>query len=219
MRLKFYQNLLETGLLPLFYEQNAEKAFQIAAACHRGGARAVEFTNRGDWAHEVFSELRKRAKKELPDLFVGAGSIADGPTAALFLQNGADFLVSPALREDVALVCNRRKTAYLPGCLTVTEIGRAEELGCEIIKIFPAETVGPEFIRAVRGPQPWSFLMPTGGVEPTETSLGAWFSAGAAAVGMGSKLIDPKAVASSDFLKIERDVRAVFELIKKVKKG
>ncbi len=166
-RLQVYKTLSDTGLVPLFYHSDLEVAFQITAACWRGGARAVEFTNRGDFAHEVFADLQKRVRRELPDLLLGAGSIPDAGTAALYMQMGAAFIITPLLREDVILVCNRRKVACLPGCTTAADIGRAEELGCEVVKLFPGDLLGPSFVKAMLGPQPWTCMMPTGGVEPT----------------------------------------------------
>lgn len=183
------QKLYSTRLVPLFYDADAEKAIAIAKACYEGGARLLEFTNRGDFAHEVFSALVKYSRLHLPDLAIGAGSIQDAGTATLFLQCGADFIVSPCFKADVAIVCNRRSIPYLPGCATLTEISTALEAGVDIVKLFPGEILGPGFVKGALGPMPWLQLMPTGGVEPTAESLMAWLNAGSTAVGIGSKLI------------------------------
>lgn len=188
-RLQVLQAIHETGFVPLFHEADAERAKQILAACHRAGVRLVEFTNRGDFAHEVFGELVKYAVRELPGMILGVGTVIDGGTAALYMQLGANFVVTPVFREDVTLTCNRRKVPCLPGCATLTEIARAEELGVEIVKVFPGEMLSPAFIKGVKGPMPWTSMMVTGGVEPTEESLKAWFAGGVTAVGIGSKLI------------------------------
>lgn len=149
---------------------------------------------------------------------LGAGSIVDAPTAALFIANGARFVVGPMTNAEVARLCNRRLIAYLPGCATTTEIGNAQELGCEIVKLFPGDGVGgPATVKAILGPMPWTKMMPTGGVEPTEESLRAWFGAGIVAAGMGSKLITSTLLDAKDYDGIERRVRETLALAKKVR--
>ncbi len=204
----------ETGLVPLFYHRDPQVCREVFAACHDGGARVFEFTNRGDFAHEVFSDVRKWALNELPDMMIGAGSIPDAPTAAIFMQMGADFVVSPSLNPEVARICNRRKVLWIPGCGTMTEISQAEELGAEIVKIFPGTAVGgPSFVKAVMGPCPWTSIMPTGGVEPTEENLAGWFGAGVTCVGMGSALVTDKIVEEGDWKTLEKTVRNTLNLI------
>lgn len=217
-RLEVLKELLRTGLIPLFFEPDATVAFQVTQACEQGGARLVEFTNRGDFAWQVFSEVGRRLVKESPGVILGAGTIDDAPTAAMFISSGANFIVGPTFNEQVARLCNRHKVAYIPGCATVNEIALAEEWGAEICKVFPGETVGgPKFIKAVLAPRPWSRLMPTGGVSPTEESLSAWFQAGACAVGMGSNLITKSRLQAGDFEGIARDVAQVLGWIQKYK--
>lgn len=218
-RLQVLQTMSGQGMVPLFYHPAPELGKQVLAACHRGGARLLEFTNRGDFAHEVFAELNKFALRELPGLMLGAGSVADAGTASLYLQLGAHFIVGPSLREDMALTCNRRKIPYLPGCGSLTEIGRAEELGCEIVKLFPGGVYGPAFIKDVRGPQPWTSIMPTGGVAPDQENLAAWFGAGAVCVGMGSQLVSGEILKNGDFEKLENNVRAALALIKQIRQA
>ncbi|MDH3649782.1 MAG: bifunctional 4-hydroxy-2-oxoglutarate aldolase/2-dehydro-3-deoxy-phosphogluconate aldolase, partial [Saprospiraceae bacterium] len=205
-RLQVASAMLQTGLVPLFYHPDMEVGKQILRACHQGGATVVEFTNRGDFAHEVFGELNKYVLEELPGLMLGAGSVPDVATAGLFIQLGANFIVSPSLRQDIAAVCNRRKILWSPGCATLTEIGTAEELGCEIVKLFPGGTNGPAFVKAIRGPQPWTQIMPTGGVAPTRENLTGWFEAGVACVGMGSKLISKEIIQAQDWAKLAHKV-------------
>jgi 2-dehydro-3-deoxyphosphogluconate aldolase/(4S)-4-hydroxy-2-oxoglutarate aldolase len=206
-RLKVLTSLLESGLLPLFYDRDPEAAAGIADACSRGGARVLEFTHRGDHAQDVFADLAVHCAAKCRDLVLGAGSIRDPHTAALYLAAGANFIVGPFFNIEVARLCNAHKVAYLPGCATMTEIGAAEESGCEIIKVFPGECLGPQFIRAVHGPSPMSRLLPTGGVSVTNDSIGGWVGAGAAAVGIGSDLIPS---GEKDFERIaERTTQAL----------
>ncbi|MBL7829347.1 MAG: bifunctional 4-hydroxy-2-oxoglutarate aldolase/2-dehydro-3-deoxy-phosphogluconate aldolase [Saprospiraceae bacterium] len=216
-RLQFYHILSETGLMPLFYHPDPETAFQITAACYRGGARTIEFTNRGDFAHEVFGDLQKRVQKELPGMVLGAGSIPDAGTASLYMQLGAGFIVSPVLSEEVAKTCNRRKIAYLPGCSTLTEIAKAEEMGCEVVKLFPGEMFGPSFVKGLKGPMRWTSVMVTGGVEPTEASIREWFDAGVFCVGIGSRLISSELMDQKQFDHLEKTVANVISWIKQVR--
>ncbi len=199
MRLEVINTLLDVGLVPLFYNGEIDTAIEIITACAQGGARVIEFTNRGELAYPVFTELVKHFTKADPSMVLGIGSIMDAPTAALYLASGANFIVGPSLNPEISRLCNRRKILYIPGTATETEIALAEELGAEICKIFPGEAVGgPSFISAVMAPCPWHRLLPTGGVDATEASIGAWIKAGAAAVGLGSKLITAQAVKARD---------------------
>jgi len=218
-RLEVIQKMHEQGLVPLFYHQDIEIAKKVMSACYAGGGRLMEFTNRGDFAHEVFSELSKFAQADLPELMLGVGSVPDAPTAAIFIQMGANFVVSPSLREDVAVICNRRKVPYLPGCGSLTEIGRAEELGCEIVKLFPGSVYGPDFVKSVKAPQPWTDIMITGGVWTEKENLQSWFDAGACCVGLGSNLISKHIIAEEEFKSLEVKVRETLERIKSIRKG
>lgn len=207
----------ETGLVPLFYHPDIDLGRNVLQACYDGGARLMEFTARGDFAFEVFSELNKYALKELPGMIMGVGSITDAGAASLFMQMGANFVVTPTLREDIALVCNRRKVLWSPGCGSLTEINHAEELGCEIVKLFPGDIYGPGFVKGVKGPQPWTSIMPTGGVSTEEDNLKAWFGAGVTCVGMGSKLISKEILNKKDFAGLETTVRETLGKIKKLR--
>ena len=199
-RLDVTNQLLETGLIPLFYNGDVPTAIELTAACVRGGARAVEFTNRGEAAYPVFVELVKHFAEADPSVILGVGSVMDAPTAALYLAAGANFIVGPSLNPEITRLCNRRKVLYVPGCATETEIATAEELGAEICKVFPGSaTGGPKFVKAVMAPCPWHRLLPTGGVDATEENIADWIKAGAAALGMGSKLVSKERVAAKDF--------------------
>lgn len=210
--------MTETGLVPLFYRSDAETCKEVINACHLGGAKVFEFTNRGDFAHEVFAEVRKWAAKECPGLILGVGSVVDAATASIYVQMGADFIVSPVFNPEVAKTCNRRKVLWIPGCGTLTEISNAEEMGAEIVKIFPGTAVGgPDFVKAVKGPCPWSAIMPTGGVVPEEENLREWFSAGVTCVGMGSALITEKIVNTRDWNTLTLIVKETLALIRKIR--
>lgn len=208
----------QTGIVPVFYHADAEIGKNIIKACYEGGARVFEFTNRGDFAHEAFTELIKYTAKELPEMIIGIGSVIDAGTASLYLQNGANFIVAPLLNPEVAKVCNRRKVAWMPGCGSVSEISYAEELGAEIVKIFPATQVGgPEFIKAVKGPMPWTNIMPTGGVLPTKENITQWISAGAYCVGLGSQLFVKNEEGQYDYGKITETVASSIQIIKELR--
>ena len=216
-RIQVAQTMQETGLVPLFYHSDLELCKGVVEACYRGGARLLEFTNRGDFAHEVFGSLNKYCLKELPGMMLGVGSVTDGGTASLFMQLGANFIVTPVLREDIAVVCNRRKVLWSPGCGSLTEIARAEELGAEVVKVFPGGVLGPGFVKDIKGPQPWTSIMPTGGVSPTEESLRKWFEAGVTCVGMGSQLIAKDILDGRKFDELAEKVKTTIDLIRMIR--
>jgi 2-dehydro-3-deoxyphosphogluconate aldolase/(4S)-4-hydroxy-2-oxoglutarate aldolase len=216
-RIEVATAMKETGMIPLFFSNDLALSKKVLTACYNGGARLMEFTARGDFAHEVFGELTKYAIKELPGMIMGVGSVTDGAAASLYMALGANFIVTPVLREDIAIACNRRKVLWSPGCGTLTEIARAEELGCEIVKLFPGDIYGPQFVKGIKGPQPWTSVMPTGGVSPTKENLSGWFNAGVTCVGMGSQLISKEILANKDYAKLEQDVKNALALIKEVR--
>ena len=199
----------KTGIVPVFYNKDADITKKVVKACYDGGIRAFEFTNRSDGAHKVFEQLMAFVRAECPEMALGAGTILDAPTAAIYLQMGADFLVSPCMVEEVVKLANRRGVPYSPGCGTVTEIVKAQELGCDLVKVFPAGNVGgPSFVKNILGPLPWAMVMCTGAVEPTEENLTAWAKSGVTAVGMGSKLFPKETVAKGDWEAISALCRA-----------
>jgi 2-dehydro-3-deoxyphosphogluconate aldolase/(4S)-4-hydroxy-2-oxoglutarate aldolase len=217
-RMTVLNTMLETGLVPVFYNGDIEVAKKIVTACNNGGARIVEFTNRGDRAWNVFTELITWAEDAHPNIILGVGSVVDMPTAALYISSGTNFVVGPILNPEIARLCNRRKVAYSPGCGTASEISEAEELGVEIVKVFPGGLVGgPPFIKAVRGPAPWTRIMPTGGVDATEENVRGWIEAGAACLGMGSKLVRKDLVATGDYDAISENVSNVLRWIQEAR--
>ncbi|MFT7198006.1 MAG: 2-dehydro-3-deoxyphosphogluconate aldolase/(4S)-4-hydroxy-2-oxoglutarate aldolase [Marinoscillum sp.] len=217
-RIEVALKMKETGIVPVFYHKDIEVCKQVLMACYHGGVRVFEFTNRGDYAHEVFAELNKFAAKEAPEMILGVGSIVDAGTTSLYIQLGSNFIVSPVLNPEMAKVCNRRKIAWSPGCGSVTEIGYAEELGSEVVKIFPGSQVGgPAFVKGVKGPFPWTSIMPTGGVEPTQDNLTQWFEAGVHCVGMGSQLITSEIIKSGDYKALEAKVKEALAIVQQIK--
>lgn len=219
-RIEVALKMKETGLIPVFYNADAEVCKRVVKACYDGGVRLFEFTNRGDFATLIFAELTKWAQQECPEMIMGVGSVIDEGTAAMYIALGANFIVSPLVDEATARVCNKRKIAWSPGCGTVTEIGRAHELGAEVVKIFPGSEVGgPGFVKAVKGPMPWTSIMPTGGVSPTEENLKDWFEAGITCVGMGSKLFPKEVLDNENYFYITQKCEEVFKIIKKFKEN
>ena len=217
-RLDTLNTILSGGLVPVFYNPDVAVAKKIVEAVADGGCRVVEMTNRGDRAYLVFKELEEHFAKARPEMILGAGSIVDAPTAALYIAQGANFIVGPTTCAETARLCNRRKIPYAPGCGSATEIQDAHDLGCEIVKVFPGgEVGGPSFVKAVLGPCPWTRIMPTGGVEATEASLKGWFDAGVACVGMGSNLITKELLQAGDYQGIGANIRSTLELIRKIR--
>lgn len=217
-RIEVVLQMKENGIVPVFYNPDVEVCKQVLKACYDGGLRTFEFTNRGDYAHEVFSKLNKYAKAELSGMMMGVGSVLDAGTSSLYLQLGADFIVSPVVNAEMAKACNRRKVAWMPGCGSVTEISFAEELGAEVVKIFPgAQVGGPAFVKGVKGPLPWASIMPTGGVSPTEENLKTWFDAGVHCVGIGSKLFIKDASGAYDLEGVTSTIKNALDLVKKLR--
>jgi 2-dehydro-3-deoxyphosphogluconate aldolase / (4S)-4-hydroxy-2-oxoglutarate aldolase len=198
------RKILDIGLLPVFCHKDVEVSQKIVKACVDGGATVVEFTNRGDFAHDVFNKLLEYTQKELPDVILGIGTILDPAIATMYINCGTNFVVGPIFNLDIAKVCNRRKIAYIPGCMTPTEISTTEKMGVDIVKIFPGITVGPEFIKSVLGPCPLYHMMPSGGVETNQENISTWIKAGSSALNIGSNLIRKDLVNSKDFNSIKK---------------
>ena len=213
-KLQVLLGMKETGIVPVFYNSDVEVSKKVLKACYDGGIRLFEFTNRGDFAHEVFAELVKYANAELPGMIMGAGSVVDPGTAALFIQLGANFIVGPVFNPAVVPVCNRRLIPYCPGCGSVSEVSTAQEAGCDVCKVFPGDVLGPAFVKDLRGPMPWSQVMVTGGVKPEKANLEGWFKAGVTCVGMGSNLFPKDAIAAGDWGRITALCHETVETIK-----
>jgi 2-dehydro-3-deoxyphosphogluconate aldolase / (4S)-4-hydroxy-2-oxoglutarate aldolase len=219
-RLTVLSAMIGQGVIPVFHHPDPDVCVHAIQACANGGAKCIEFTNRGDFAADVFAHVARHFAKADPSVIMGVGSIVDAPTAALFIAHDAEFVVGPVLNPEVARICNRRMIAYSPGCATPTEISQAHELGCEIVKVFPGGSVGgPEFVKAVLGPMPWTKIMPTGGVEATEASLKPWFDAGIVACGIGSNLLPKALLDAGDWQGLEARVRETVQLIARLRGG
>ncbi|MBR1666507.1 MAG: bifunctional 4-hydroxy-2-oxoglutarate aldolase/2-dehydro-3-deoxy-phosphogluconate aldolase [Bacteroidaceae bacterium] len=212
-KLAVMKKIGETGMVPVFYHKDVEVAKKVIKACYDGGVRAFEFTNRGDFAQEVFAECVKFAAKECTELALGIGSVVDAPTAAMYLQLGACFVVGPLFNPEIAPVCNRRLVPYCPGCGSVSEIGKAQELGCDLTKLFPGDVYGPNMVKGLMAPMPWSKIMVTGGVSPDAENLRSWFKAGVYCVGMGSKLFPKDKVAAEDWQYVTDKCRECLDII------
>jgi len=212
-RLELFNGIIKSGLIPIFYHHDLNTAQRIMEACVLGGAGVIEFTNRGDRAGQIFSKLLEHRQRNHLDVMLGVGSIVDAPTAAFYINNGADFIVGPILNREIADLCNRRKVAYIPGCGTVNEISAAEATGAELVKIFPGDVLGPDFVRAVHGPLPWTNMVVTGGVIPEKDNILAWFKAGVSAVGLGSKLIRKDWVSAGQFHQITESISLILKWI------
>lgn len=213
-KLQVFNKIAATRMVPVFYHADADVACQVVRACYEGGVRAFEFTNRGDFAHEVFAQVRRFTARECPELALGVGSVVDAPTAVLYMQMGADFVVGPLFNPDVARACNRRLVPYTPGCGSVTEVGMAQETGCDLCKLFPGDVLTPRMVKGLLAPMPWAKIMVTGGVEPTADNLAAWMKAGAWCVGMGSKLFPKDRVADADWQYVTDKCREALSILK-----
>jgi 2-dehydro-3-deoxyphosphogluconate aldolase/(4S)-4-hydroxy-2-oxoglutarate aldolase len=210
--------IIDSGMIPVFNHPDVAVCKSVLKACYDGGLRVFEFTNRSEGAYEVFAELKKYTSSELPDMLLGAGSIIEAETTQKFVDAGADFIVSPAMVEDMAVICNQNEIAWSPGCGTVTEVVKAHNLGSDLIKLFPGSQVGgPGFVRAVLAPLPFLNLMPTGGVSPDRENLLAWFDAGVACVGMGSKLFRKEWILQGEYDKISQLVADTLSLINEIR--
>lgn len=216
-KLAVMQKIGETGMVPVFYHKDLDICKQVVKACYQGGVRAFEFTNRGDFAHEIFASLVKWAEQECPELALGIGSVVDAPTAALYLQLGANFVVGPLFNPEIAPVCNRRLVPYCPGCGTVSEIGKAQELGCDLTKLFPGDVYGANMVKGLKAPMPWAKIMVTGGVAPEKDNLEKWFKAGVYCVGMGSKLFPKEVIAAGDWAYITHKCQECLEIIRQAR--
>lgn len=216
-RIEVTLKMKETGMVPVFYHHDLEVCKNVIQTAYNAGIRVFEFTNRGDFAHEIFRELKKYVLLKCPEMMLGIGSIIDAGTTALYLQLGADFIVSPILNAEMAKICNRRKVSWSPGCGSVTEVSYAEELGAEVVKIFPAAQVGgPDFVKAIKGPCPWTSIMPTGGILPTKESLNSWFDAGVHCVGIGSQLFSKELIENGKYEILENNIKNTLEIIKQI---
>lgn len=215
-KIEVLQAMRTTGIVPVFYNSDLQTSINVLKACYEGGIRVFEFANRGDFAHEIFGELVKFADKHLKGMILGIGSVVDPSTAALYIQLGANFVVGPLFNPEIAPICNRRLIPYCPGCASASEVGAAQQLGCDVCKVFPGDVLGPAFVKGIKAPMPWSQLMITGGVKPEKSNLEAWFKAGAMCVGMGSNLFPKDKIAAEDWQGIAMLCRDALKIVKNI---
>jgi 2-dehydro-3-deoxyphosphogluconate aldolase/(4S)-4-hydroxy-2-oxoglutarate aldolase len=204
-------------IVPLFTHDNQDDALSIVQAAYRGGMRVLEFTNRKTNALDVFKHIIQN-RKQFPDLVIGIGTVMDAETTRKFIDAGADFIISPILKTEMAPVCKQHNRHWIPGCATITEIATARDHGAEIIKIFPGSVLGPQFVSSVLSVIPNLQLMITGGVEPTEKSIDSWFKAGAMAVGLGSQLFTKEILEKKDWSQLEQQVADAFTIVQRLKR-
>lgn len=216
-RVQVINEMTESGMVPLFYHHDIVVAKAVLKSCYDGGSRLMEFTNRGDFALEIFIDLIKYSITELPGMIIGVGSVTDAAAASQYMLHGANFIVTPVFREDIAIVCNRRKVLWSAGCGSLTEIAKAEEMGCELVKLFPGNIYGPGFVKAIKGPHPWTSIMPTGGVTIEEGNLRDWFDSGITCVGLGSKLISEEILIKKEYNILKNRVAKTISLINKIR--
>ena len=216
-RVQVINEMTESGMVPLFYHHDIVVAKAVLKSCYDGGSRLMEFTNRGDFALEIFIDLIKYSITELPGMIIGVGSVTDAAAASQYMLHGANFIVTPVFREDIAIVCNRRKVLWSAGCGSLTEIAKAEEMGCELVKLFPGNIYGPGFVKALKGPHPWTSIMPTGGVTIEGSNLRDWFDSGVTCVGLGSKLISEEILIKKEYNILKNRVANTIALINKIR--
>lgn len=209
----------EQGVLPLFFHKDEEVCTKVLRVLYEGGIRNIEFTNRGAEALKNFKVLRKLCDKELPGMYLGSGTIKTKEDAAAFISAGTDFIVSPGLVESVAEMSDEHGLLWLPGCMTPSEIIKAETLGAKMIKLFPGSLLGPGFVSAIRPVFPGLLFMPTGGVDVSRENLQAWFQSGVCAVGMGSKLVSKSLLERKAYSEIKEMTQRVFQTISLARKG
>lgn len=210
--------LLSQGLLPLYYHPDEGVSIAVLQALYRAGIRTVEYTNRGEAALKNFKALRRTCEEDLEGMQLGIGTIKTGDEAKAFVEAGADFLISPGVVKEAARVAEKNGLLYIPGCMTPTEMIRAEKLGATLVKVFPGDLLGPGFIRGVKPLFPGLQFLVTGGVEPEEANLRGWLDAGVVAVGMGSKLISPQALESGAYAAITEKATVSLQMIQMHKK-
>lgn len=209
----------EQGILPLYFYKDAGVSLQVLRALYNAGIRTVEYTNRGEAALQNFKKMRALCDAEFKDMYLGIGTIKNGQMAQTFIDAGADFIICPGLVEEVATVCDKNDMLWVPGCMTPSEIIRAENLGAKMIKLFPGNILGPEFMSAIKALFPDLLFMPTGGVDLDKDNIAKWLKSGVCAVGMGSKLVSKQLLEEKNYTKIEELSKQALEILKSLKNG
>lgn len=211
------QQVKKEGLLPLFYHDDSHTCIGVTKALYEAGVRCIEFTNRGAQALQNFKQLVKQRDAEMKDLLLATGTIKTADHAKQFIDAGADFLISPFFDHAVCDEAYMQKMFWIPGCMTPSEIHVAEQAGCNMIKLFPGNTLGPGFVEAILPLFPDLDFVVTGGVDTTEENIKAWFKAGVAGVGMGSKLISKDVLQKKNYDGLKAKTKEVISIIQKIK--
>ena len=211
------KRIVEQGVLPLYFHPDATVSVEVLKALYAAGIRAVEYTNRGEAALDNFKLLKETRDKELPELLLGIGTIKRKKEAKAFIKAGADFIIAPGIIEEVAETVHKEEMIWIPGCMTTTEIIRAEDAGAKLIKLFPGNLLGPSFVSAIKELFPDLYFMPTGGVEVSKENLTAWFKSGVVAVGMGSKLITKEILEKKDYEQLTNKTKEAIALVNEVR--
>jgi len=207
----------QQGILPLYFYKDTTVSIEVLKALYAAGIRAVEYTNRGEAALKNFIEMRKVCDTELKGMYLGIGTIKNGEMAQTFIDAGTDYIICPGLVESVAAVADKNNMLWVPGCMTPSEIIKAETLGAKMIKLFPGNVLGPGFLSAIKEIFPGLLFMPTGGVELDKDNIAGWFKAGVCAVGMGSKLITKQLLEAGDYAQITKATEEALAIIKSIK--
>ena len=207
----------QQGILPLYFNKDTEVSIEILRALYRAGVKSVEYTNRGEAALVNFTAMKKVCETEMKDMYLGVGTIKNAEMAQQFIDAGADYLISPGLVASVAAIADKNDMLWVPGCMTPSEIIKAETLGAKFIKLFPGNLLGPDFMSGIKELFQGLKFMPTGGVDTTKENLSGWFKSGVCAVGMGSKLVSKQLMEAKDYAAIERDTKAVIETINSIR--
>ena len=208
----------EQGILPLYFNKDEETSIELLKALYSAGIRAVEYTNRGEAALANFKAMRKVVDSELKGMYLGIGTIKDGKMAQTFIDAGADYIICPGLVESVAEVADKYDLLWVPGCMTPSEIIKAETLGAKMVKLFPGNILGPGFMSAIKELFPNLFFMPTGGVELDKANIEAWFKSGVCAVGMGSKLVSKDVMDNKKYAELIASTKEALAIIDSIKK-
>jgi 2-dehydro-3-deoxyphosphogluconate aldolase/(4S)-4-hydroxy-2-oxoglutarate aldolase len=203
----------EQGILPLYFNKDAEVSVDILHALYAAGIKTIEYTNRGEAALKNFAKLREVCDKELGGMYLGIGTIKDAAGAQSFIDAGADYIISPGLVDEVVATADKANVLWIPGCMTPSEIIKAENLGAKVIKLFPGNVLGPSFLSAVKAVFPNLLFMPTGGVELTKESIGGWFKAGVCAVGMGSQLISAAVMEGKKYTELTESTKQAIAIV------
>jgi 2-dehydro-3-deoxyphosphogluconate aldolase / (4S)-4-hydroxy-2-oxoglutarate aldolase len=209
--------VIKQGLLPLYFHADADVCVNVLKTLYNSGVRTIEFTNRGEEAFANFNILLQERNQSMPDMLLGIGTIKNLVDAKKFVEAGADYIISPGFSVEVATYVHEQEMLYIPGTATATEIMAAEAAGCNFVKIFPGNILGPAFMNGIREIFPDLYFMPTGGVDVDTDNIRKWFDAGVKAVGLGSKLISKSIMDQQDYTTLAILTRKAIDIVNEVR--